>query len=324
MIALTLAQIAEIVGGELADISPDEAAEVRVTGTVEFDSRAVTPGGLFHGVPVLAHRAQKFDPEFAFALMAKHGVRNAFLPPTALRVMRGVASPVPTRLRSIGSGGESLGAEMLEWGRDTFGLTMNEFYGQTECNLVLATSAGLFGSRPGWIGRAVPGHEVTVLADPDDGEIAVRRGSPSMFLGYWNRPEATAQKFQGDWLLTGDRGAMEDGWFRFIGRDDDVITSSGYRIGPGEIEDALMRHPSVAAAAVIGVPDALRTERVVAVVVAAPGALVDTTALQDHVRQRVAAHAYPREVHVVETLPTTATGKIMRGVLRRQFTQETA
>ncbi len=277
---------------------------------------------LFHGVPVLAHRAQKFDPEFAFALMAKHGVRNAFLPPTALRVMRGVARPMATSLRSIGSGGESLGAEMLEWGRETFGLTMNEFYGQTECNLVVATSAGLFGSRPGWIGRAVPGHEVTVLEDPDDGEIAVRRGSPSMFLGYWNRPEATAQKFQGDWLLTGDRGAMEDGWFRFIGRDDDVITSSGYRIGPGEIEDALMRHSSVAAAAVIGVPDALRTERVVAVVVAAPGAVVDAATLQEHVRSRVAAHAYPREVHVVDSLPTTATGKIMRGVLRRQFSEE--
>ena len=280
---------------------------------------------LFHGVPVLAHRAAKFDPEFAFALMAKHGVRNAFLPPTALRVMRGVAKPVATRLRSIGSGGESLGAEILEWGRQAFGLTMNEFYGQTECNLVVATSAGLFGSRPGWIGRAVPGHEVTVLGEPGDGEIAVRRGSPSMFLGYWNRPEATAAKFDGEWLRTGDRGAMsEDGWFRFIGRDDDVITSSGYRIGPGEIEDALMRHPGVAAAAVIGVPDALRTERVVAVVVLAPGATADAATLQDHVRQRVAAHAYPREVHFVPSLPTTATGKIMRGVLRRQFSQETA
>ena len=280
---------------------------------------------LFHGVPVLAHRAAKFDPEFAFALMAKHEVRNAFLPPTALRVMRGVAKPAATRLRSIGSGGESLGAEMLEWGQETFGLTMNEFYGQTECNLVVATSAGRFGCRPGWIGRAVPGHDVTILGDADDGEIAVRRGSPSMFLGYWNRPEATARKFQGDWLLTGDRGACsDDGWFRFIGRDDDVITSSGYRIGPGEIEDALMRHPSVSAAAVIGVPDALRTERVVAVVVLAQGATADAAALQDHVRQRVAAHAYPREVHFVNSLPMTATGKIMRGVLRRQFTEETA
>jgi len=228
-------------------------------------------------------------------------------------------------LRSIGSGGESLGAEILEWGRQAFGLTMNEFYGQTECNLVVATSAGLFGSRPGWIGRAVPGHEVTVLGEPGDGELAVRRGSPSMFLGYWNRPEATAAKFDGEWLRTGDRGAMsEDGWFRFIGRDDDVITSSGYRIGPGEIEDALMRHPGVAAAAVIGVPDGLRTERVVAVVVLAPGATADAATLQDHVRQRVAAHAYPREVHFVPSLPTTATGKIMRGVLRRQFSQETA
>ncbi len=283
---------------------------------------------LFHGVPVLAHRMAKFDPEFAFALMAKHEVRNAFLPPTALRVMRGVARPTATRLRSIGSGGESLGAEMLEWGRETFGLTMNEFYGQTECNLVLASSAGIFGSSPGWIGRAVPGHTVTILGDPDDGEIAVRRDSPSMFLGYWNRAEATAQKFQGDWLLTGDRGAMSrDGWFRFIGRDDDVITSSGYRIGPGEIEEALLRHPCVAAAAVIGVPDAVRTERVVAVVVPAPGVVESAglaAELQGYVRDRVAAHAYPRDVRFVANLPVTATGKIMRGALRRQFSEETA
>ena len=278
---------------------------------------------LFHGVPVLAHRAPKFDPEFAFALMARHEVRNAFLPPTALRVMRGVAKPTPTRLRSIGSGGESLGAEMLEWGRETFGLDMNEFYGQTECNLVLATCNGLFGSRPGWIGRAVPGHDVTVLGDPDDGEIAVRRGSPSMFLGYWNRPEATAAKFEGDWLLTGDRGAVsEDGWFRFIGRDDDVITSSGYRIGPGEIEDALMRHPAVAAAAVVGLPDALRTEIVVAAVVLTPGAVADAAELQQHIRTRVAAHAYPREVRFVQSLPMTATGKIMRGALRKTLAEE--
>ena len=271
---------------------------------------------LFHGVPVLAERMAKFDPEYAFALMAKHGVRNAFLPPTALRMLRQVRA-TPTRLRSIGSGGESLGTDMLEWGRETFGLTMNEFYGQTECNLTVASTGG---SRAGWIGRAVPGHTVTVLGDAGDGEIAVRRDSPTLFLGYWNNAEATARKFDGEWLLTGDRGAMEDGWFRFIGRDDDVITSSGYRIGPGEIEEALCRHPAIAAAAVVGVPDALRTERVVACVVLKPGAMVDAASLQAHVKSRVAAHAYPREVRFMDALPMTATGKIMRGVLRRQET----
>ena len=271
---------------------------------------------LFHGVPVLAERMAKFDPDYAFALMARHGVRNAFLPPTALRMMR-AARPIPTALRSVGSGGESLTAELLEWGREALGVGINEFYGQTECNLTISSTGG---SRPGWIGRAVPGHEVTIRGNPDDGEIAVRRGSPTMFLGYWNNPEATAKKFDGDWLLTGDRGAMRDGWFRFIGRDDDVITSGGYRIGPSEIEEALCRHPAVAAAAVIGLPDPLRTERVVACVVRRPGATVEAAELQAHVKTRLAAHAYPREIRFLDALPMTATGKIMRGQLRRQET----
>ena len=287
---------------------------------------------LHHGVPVLAHRMAKFDPEFAFRLMADHGVRNAFLPPTALKMLRAVPDPARfgARLRSVGSGGETLGAELLDWGRGAFGLTINEFYGQTECNLVVSSCAGLMPARPGWMGRAVPGHEVAILdaaGNPlppgEAGTIAVRRPDPVMFLGYWNNPVATAEKFIGDWLLTGDQGVMsEDGWFRFVGRDDDVITSAGYRIGPGEIEDCLLRHPAVAMAAVIGLPDPLRTERVTAVVVPAPGAKADdalAAALQDHVKTRLAAHAYPREVRFVEALPLTATGKVMRGELRRQF-----
>ena len=289
---------------------------------------------LHHGVPVLAHRMAKFDPEFALRLMAQHGVRNAFLPPTALKMLRAVPDPAGfgARLRSVGSGGETLGAELLYWGRAAFGLTINEFYGQTECNLVVSSCAGLMPARPGWMGRAVPGHEVAILdavgnmlPPGEAGTIAVRRPDPVMFLGYWNNPAATAEKFVGDWLLTGDQGVMsEDGWFRFVGRDDDVITSAGYRIGPGEIEDCLLRHPAVAMAAVIGLPDPLRTERVTAVVVPAPGAKADDAlarALQDHVKTRLAAHAYPREVRFVEALPLTATGKVMRGELRRQFSR---
>ncbi|WP_338147650.1 acyl-CoA synthetase [Neoroseomonas terrae] len=285
---------------------------------------------LYHGVPVLAHRMAKFDPEYAFRLLAAHGVRNAFLPPTALRMMRQVAEPgrFGHHLRSIGSGGETLGAEALEWGRSAFGLTINEFYGQTECNLIIANCAGLMPVRPGSMGRAVPGHHVAILdaagrppAAGEPGVIAVRRPDPVMFLGYWNNPEATAAKFSGDWLLTGDTGVQEeDGSFRFIGRADDVITSGGYRIGPGEVEDCLMRHPSVAMAAVIGLPDALRTEAVTAVIVPAPGA-APTPALAEEirgfVRQRLAAHLYPRRVVFAETLPMTATGKVMRGTLRQ-------
>ena len=288
---------------------------------------------LFHGVPVLAHRMAKFDPELAFRLMARHGVRNAFIPPTALKMLRAVPDPARFghRLRSIGSGGETLGAEILEWGRSAFGLTINEFYGQTECNLVVSNCAGLFPVKPGSMGRPVPGHEVAILGEDGapllpgaEGAIAIRAPDPVMFLGYWNRPEATREKFRGDWLITGDRGiADEDGHLFFLGRDDDVITSAGYRIGPGEVEDFLLSHPAVLSVAVIGLPDPLRTERVTAVIVPRPG-VAPTPALaaeiQDHVRTRLAAHLYPRQVEFTDALPLTATGKIMRRALRARYT----
>lgn len=291
---------------------------------------------LFHGVPVLAHRMAKFDPGRAFDLMARHGVRNAFMPPTALRMMRqaGDASRFGHRLRSIGSGGETLGAETLEWGREAFGLTINEFYGQTECNLVVANCAGLMPVKAGSMGRPVPGHQVAIIdaagvprAPGEEGRIAIRRPDPSMFLGYWNNPDATAAKFQGDWLISGDIGVTDDqGYIRFIARADDVITSAGYRIGPGEVEDCLLRHPAVALAAVVGVPDDLRTERVTAVVVPREGVSADddlATEIQDFVRKRLAAHLYPRRVVFTASLPLTATGKVMRGELRRDLAAST-
>ena len=285
---------------------------------------------LRHGIPVLAHRAQKFDPEEAFHLMARHGVRNAFLPPTALKMLRRLG-PTPLsetcRLRSIGSGGETLGEELLDWGRETFGLTINEFYGQTECNLVVGNCAGLMDVRPGSMGRAIPGHTVAIvdgdgaeLPDGETGTIAVHRPDPVMFLEYWNDAQATKNKFAGDWLLTGDQGFRDaDGYFHYVGRDDDIITSAGYRIGPGEIEDCLASHMSVAMAAVIGAPDPERTQSIKAFVMLRPGyegtpALVRE--IQKFVKTRLAAHEYPREVEFVTALPMTATGKIMRGELR--------
>jgi acetyl-CoA synthetase len=173
----------------------------------------------------------------------------------------------------------------------------------------------------------VPGHELAVvdergmpLANGEAGIVAVRRPDPVMFLEYWGNPEATAKKFAGDWLLTGDMARRDDeGYFHFLGRDDDVITSGGYRIGPGEIEDCLLGHPAVAMAAAVGVPDPERTERVKAFVVLQPGHGGDAALareIQDHVRTRLAAHEYPREVAFVAELPMTATGKIMRRVLR--------
>jgi acetyl-CoA synthetase len=293
---------------------------------------------LFHGVPVLAHRMAKFDAEAAFALMARHGVRNVFMPATALRMLRAARPPAGLALRSVASGGETLGEELLDWGRATFGLTINEFYGQTEANLVVANCAGLYPVRPGSMGRPVPGHDVAVIDAEGErlppgalGDIAIRRPDPVMFLGYWNNPAASARKFRGEWLVTGDQGTADaDGYLRFVGRDDDVITSAGYRIGPGEIEDCLNRHPSVLMSAAIGKPDPLRTEIVKAFVVLREG-IAPSEALareiQGFVRTRLAAHEYPREIAFVDSLPLTTTGKIIRRALRdaeRAVTEESS
>jgi acetyl-CoA synthetase len=283
-----------------------------------------------HGLTVVSHRFAKFDPEAAFQLIDDFGVRNAFLPPTALKMMRSVANPRGRwrlDMRSIASGGESLGRELLHWGRQTFGLTINEFYGQTECNMVISSCGRIAPAHPGRMGKAVPGHRVAIVDAAGGivpagvaGNIAVERPDPVMFLRYWNNEAATAAKFVGDWLLTGDLGESDaEGCIRFICRDDDVITSGGYRIGPGEVEDCLLGHPSVRLAAVVGVPDALRTEIVKAFIVLHEGIDASETlvgALQLHVKSRLSAHEYPRQIEFVASLPMTATGKIIRRELR--------
>jgi acetyl-CoA synthetase len=286
--------------------------------------------GLLFGVPVVARRAEHFDPEEAFAVMARTSVRNVFIPPTALRMMR--AAPAPRgrhdlRLRTVGSAGEALGAETYEWGKSALGLVINEFYGQTECNLVIGSCAAIGVSRPGAIGKPCPGHVVGVIrpdgapCEPGEtGQIAVRRPDPVMFLSYWGNPDATREKFIGDWMTTGDQGIMDgDGYITFLGRDDDVITSSGYRIGPGEIEDCLIRHPDVSLAAVVGKPDPLRTEIVKAFIVLKPGVpptLELAGEIQEFVRHRLSAHEYPREVAFIDDMPMTTTGKVIRRLLR--------
>ncbi|MBP2314601.1 acyl-CoA synthetase [Azospirillum soli] len=283
-----------------------------------------------HGVTVVSHRFEKFDAEEAFRLIADFQVRNAFLPPTALKMMRGVRDPKSRwsySMRSIASGGETLGAELLDWGRQTFGLTINEFYGQTECNMIVSSCATIMPSKPGIMGRPAPGHDVAVIDGEGNrlppnqlGLIAVHRPDPVMFLQYWNNPQATAAKFIGDWLVTGDQGELdEDGYIRFVGRDDDVITSAGYRIGPGEIEDCLIGHPAVRMAAVVGVPDPLRTEIVKAFIVLQENVKPDdalVASIQEHVKTRLAAHEYPRAIEFVDSLPMTTTGKIIRRELR--------
>ena len=293
---------------------------------------------LYFGVPVLAYRGARFDPEEAFALIARYRVRNVFLPPTALKMMRQVPAPRVRHacdMRTIGSGGESLGAELLDWGRETFGLTINEFYGQTECNLVVGNCAGIMPVKPGSMGRTIPGHDVAIVDDdgrpiPDGetGNVAVRRGDPVMFVEYWNNPDATNAKFAGDWMLTGDLGRRDgDGYFWYVGRNDDVITSAGYRIGPGEIEDCLMKHPAVALAAAVGVPDPVRTESIKACIVLGEGhAPSDRLGreIQQFVRDRLAAHEFPRIVEFVDSLPMTTTGKVMRRTLREAHAKRQA
>jgi acetyl-CoA synthetase len=281
---------------------------------------------LARGVPVVAHRMAKFDADRAVALMADLGVRNAFFPPTALKLMRQAGVEAAPGLRTVACAGEPLGAELLDWGAGVFGRTINEFYGQTECNAVLGNAAAFAPVKPGSAGRAIPGHDVAIL-DPDGrpvppgapGEIAVRAPDPVMFLEYWNRPDKTAEKVVDGWLRTGDEATMDEaGYVFFSSRTDDVITSSGYRIGPSEIEDCLSGHPDVAMAAVVGAPDPIRTQAVKAFVVARPGAATDglAAALVARVRARLSPHVAPREVVFVETLPMTATGKIQRKVLR--------
>lgn len=283
-----------------------------------------------HGIPVVAHRARKFDPEEAFHLIAKHGIRNAFMPPTALKMMRQVKDPRSRhnyQMRSIGSGGETLGSELLEWGKEVMGVTINEFYGQTEVNLIVGNCAEIMEIRPGSMGRPVPGHVLGIVDDsgsPVDagtvGEVAVKRPDPVMFLQYWGNAKATEEKYIRDWCLTGDLARRDqDGYLWFVGRKDDVITSAGYRIGPAEIEDCILKHPAVSMVAVIGSPDELRTEVVKAFVVLKPGVAPDASLekdIQSFVKVRLAAHEFPREIEFVNDLPMTATGKIMRKELR--------
>lgn len=292
--------------------------------------------GLYHGVTVVARRFRKFTARAAFDLIRDHGIRNAFLPPTALKLMRMEpgAEDWGLRLRSVASGGEPVGTELLEWGRRVFGTTINEFYGQTECNMIVSSCAEIENPAEGAMGRAVPGHRLAVIDSETgevqpagtEGEIAALSPDPVMFLGYWNNPAATQAKYiegpEGSWLKTGDRGYLRaEGRFVFIGRDDDVISSAGYRIGPAEIEDCLLNHPAVLLAGVVGQPDPLRGHVVAAFVQLADGFSADSDLAEDiarHVRDRLAAYEYPRAVHFVEAMPMTTTGKIIRAELRKR------
>lgn len=292
------------------------------------------------GMPLLAYKG-RFDAEKAFSLMEKYGVRNTFLFPTALKMMM-KAVPDPKAkydldLRSIMSAGEPVGEAVFHWAQDKLGVTVNEMFGQTEMNYVVGNCASKWPAKPGAMGRPYPGHRVAVI-DPDGhvlppgevGEVAVNRrcngqDDPVIMLEYWKNPEASAEKFVGTgenagWGLTGDLAKMdEDGYLWYQGRADDVFKSGGYRIGPSEIENCLLKHVAVANCAVIGVPDETRGALVKAFVVLQPG--VSGTPelvleMQQHVRQYLAPYETPKAIEFIDALPMTTTGKVQRRVLR--------
>lgn len=296
----------------------------------------VLPAWAF-GRPVLGSSA-RFEPERAFAMIARHRVTHTFLAPTALKMMAQVRAPrqrFGTRLEVVASGGESVAAEVLRWGEEELGAAVNEFYGLTEVNHLVGNCSVLWPVRPGFMGRAYPGREVSVVDEAGEavkagveGQIVVRRGDPTGFLGYWDNPEKTRQMFLGGvdapeaWIKTGDMAVRdEQGYFRFMGRNDDLIKSGGYRIGPAEVEEALLAMDEVAEAAVIAAPDVTRGAIVKALVRLAAGAVPSDALkakMQQHVRHQLGAYKYPREIEFVDGFPLTTTGKIDRKLLRRR------
>jgi acetyl-CoA synthetase len=282
-----------------------------------------------HGVPMVGSPRRGFDPEWAVRLLADQGVRNTFLFTTALRMMLQCKMPRGIRLRSVVTGGEPQDPRLLDEAKAAFGLEFNESYGQTEADFVVGQCASRWPVRPGSMGRAFPGHDVQVIlpdgeaAKPGElAEVMVRAPDPTNLLEYWNRPEATREKFMGSWLRTGDLARVdEEGYFWFESRIDDVIKSAGYRIGPNEIEESLLRHKAVANTAVVGAPDPVRGQVVKAYVQLRDGFVPSPeqeAQLKAHVKEDLAAYQYPRLIEFVDSLPLTSSGKVDRGALRRR------
>lgn len=282
---------------------------------------------LYYGIPVVASNHRP-TPASVERILRQHSVTCSFLPPTILKMMR--ASDVDftrTGLRAAFSGGEVLGESVAEWALEQLGIRVNEIYGQTEVNLIVGTCHAEFDCAPGSMGRPTPGFELELLnefgeavAPGEVGEICVRLPSPNAFLRYWNAPVKTDEKTAGGVIHTGDLARVDEaGDYWFSGRNDDLISTAGYRVGPGEIEDQILRHPAVEMVAVIGIPDDLRGEAIVAYVVTAAGVTADDALareIQSEVKERLAFYQYPREVVFLDTLPTTPTGKIRRAQLR--------
>ncbi len=309
---------------------------------------------LYFGRPIVAlntHKDGRFSPELAFSLMQQHGVTHSFLFPTALKAMM-KAYPQPRqhfklKLEGLMSAGEAVGDAVFDYCRDEMGVVVNEMFGQTEINYVVGNCNRFWPARAGSMGKGYPGHRVAVIDDDGNecatgipGDVAVNRfdlhgqPDPIFFLGYWKNDAATQAKFTGNWCRTGDLATRDaDGYLWYEGRADDVFKAAGYRIGPGEIENCLVKHPAVANAAVVPKPDKERGAVVKAYVVLAPDlaaarariqsskAVFDAeikAQLQRHVKKMLAPYEYPKDIEFMDALPMTTTGKVQRRVLRLQ------
>ncbi len=300
---------------------------------------------LYFGQAIVGYRG-RFDPERAFGLIERYGIRNTFLFPTALKLML-KAYPRPRErfdieLRTIMSAGEAVGTTVFEWAQNALGVTINEMFGQTEMNYIVGNSSRLWPARPGSMGRPYPGHRVAVIDDEgremprgEPGEVAVNRiapdgvADPVFFLEYFRNAEGTRRKYQGDWCRTGDVARMDaEGYLWYEGRADDMFKAAGYRIGPSEIENCLVKHPAVQNAAVVPSPDATRGNVVKAFIVLAPGHAASQALVEDiqlHVSKHLAPYEYPKEIEFIDALPMTTTGKVQRKVLRdREFERKAA
>jgi acetyl-CoA synthetase len=303
---------------------------------------------LYFGREIVAYQG-RFEPRKAFELLQRYGVTHTFLFPTALKAMM-KAVPEPRRewrlkLEAIMSAGEAVGDAVFDYCRRQLGVTVNEMFGQTEINYVVGNCAPLWPARPGSMGRPYPGHRIAVIDDAGrvcppgmPGDVAVHRRDvhgdpdPVFFLGYWKNEAATRAKYTGDpddsWCRTGDTAVMDaGGYLWYQGRSDDVFKAAGYRIGPSEIENCLVKHPAVANAAVVPKPDAERGALVKAYVVLAPGHAESAALeaeLQAHVRGKLAPYEYPKEIEFIDALPMTTTGKVQRRVLRLQEQERAA
>lgn len=305
---------------------------------------------LYFGRPIVAFNG-RFSPELAFSLMEQQGVTHTFLFPTALKAMM-KAFPQPRerfglKLQGLMSAGEAVGDAVFAYCQEQLGVTANEMFGQTEINYVVGNCARFWPAKPGSMGKGYPGHRVAVIDDDGHesavgvpGDVAVNRfdihghPDPIFFLGYWKNDAATQAKFTGDWCRTGDLARVDaDGYLWYEGRADDVFKAAGYRIGPGEIENCLVKHPAVANAAVVPKPDKERGSVVKAYVVLAPeciaararSAVSESTfdaelvvQLQAHVKAMLAPYEYPKEIEFIDALPMTNTGKVQRRMLRLQ------